>query len=366
MNDTEVLNDEFTKIFDAYRARIDEITRHTQRNFTPDNAANKPAPTNTPEKTETFVSPAPAPPEPAHSTVRLELPVVKESEVIIKEAKRQARQIIAEAENNIRKEARKKTQIQVDRILGKAQEEAESIINRAAQAVEIERAEAVSLLKQESEKAIQEITEKCRRESHEQSAQIIAETQKKSARMMTDIISSSAEIGRQLNEIINRAKNTISEFEIKMQWETSELAKAISESQNKLLQITMLRTEEEPQLELSGKHKESTNNPTLSVHLQSDKSNGQYSRGGLFCGQLEMKSDSGSFNYQYIKNLKKYLGQIPSIKYLQESASEREISVLFDVKEPLPLLDILNHIPLIEEVLTETDEDICLVFKNTE
>jgi ribosome recycling factor len=165
-DDAQLLNDEFTRIFDAYRARIDEITRQTQRNLVPDNHAPEAVPAAILENTEAIVPPSPAPPEvkpdipPA--TVKLELPAVKESEAIIKEAKRKAHQIIAEAEESIKKEAKKKTQAQVDKIIASAQREAEDIINKAAQAVEKERAEAVSLLKQESEKVIGEITEKCR------------------------------------------------------------------------------------------------------------------------------------------------------------------------------------------------------------
>ena len=365
-NESQLLNDEFTRIFDAYRARIDEITRHAQRNLTPDSVAAAPAPDVSPEKPEAAVSPVPPPPEIAPSPVKFELSVIKESEMIIKEAKRKAHRIIAEAEESIKKEARKKTQAQEDKIIGKAQKEAEDIINRAAQAVDRERTEAVSMLKQETERVIKEITEKCRRESHERSSQIIAETREKAIKMITGIIANSTEIGRQLDEIINRAKKTIAEFETKLQADTSELSKAISETQSKLLQITMVPGEEEPKPQLPGKDRESHKNSTLVVHLRSDKSNGQYSSSELFSGQVEMRSASSSFNPQYLKNLKKYLAQIPSIKYLQESASEREISVLFDVKEPLPLLDILNNIPLIDEVVTQTDDDICLIFKSTE
>ena len=292
--------------------------------------------------------------------------MVKESEAIIKEAKRKAHQIIAEAEESIKKEARKKTQSQEDKIIGKAQKEAEDIINRAAQAVDRERTEAISMLKQESEQVIKEITEKCRRESHEQSAQIITETREKAVKMITGIITSSTEIGLQLDEIINRAKKTIAEFEIKLQADTGALSKAISETQSKLLQITMVPGPEELKPEPPDKDRESDRNSTLVVHLQSDKSHGQYSTSGLYSGQLEMRSASSSFNPQYLKNLKKYLVQIPGVKYLQESASEREISMLFDIQEPLPLLDILHNIPLIDEVVAETDDDICLIFKSAE
>ena len=368
--DAQILNDEFTKIFDDYRARIDEITRRTQVKLMPDNAPSQIMPAAVPEQPEAATPPVPEEPpdkpEIPATPINSELPVVKESEVIIKEAKRKAQQIIAEAEESIKKEARKKTQAQADKIIGKAQKEAEDIINRAAQAVDRERSEAIFLLKQESEKVIREITEKCRKDAQAQSSQIIIETRGKAAKMITDITTSSTEIGQRLDEIINSAKKTVAEFETKLQTDMGELAKAISETQNKLLQITMVSREETPEPALPDRNKEADKGLTLAVHLLNDRPSDEYSSNGLFRGQVEMKSVSSSFNSQYLKNLKKYLVDIPGIKYLQESASERGISLLVDVKEPLPLLDILNSIPLIDEVDTMTDEDIYLIFKSIE
>ena len=420
LNDTQLLNDEFTRIFNAYRARIDEITRRTQRNLTPDSVAvspiTPPAPTAVPQVPESVlsrVSPRPvnkpaiqhvsrppvnkpdiplvsSPPvnkpdippvasAPVNKSdippvaVKLELPVVKESEVIVKEAKRKAQRIIAEAEEIIKKEAKKKTQAYVEKIITGAQKEAEDIINKAAQSVDRERAEVVSMLKQESERVSKEITEKYAQENRQHSAHIISEAREQAAVLLKDIVNNSTEIGQQMDEIINRAKKTIAEFETKLQAETGELSKAISETQNKLLQVTMVPVKEIPKPESPKpeslalvRNREASKNPAMSVHLLSDNTREKYYGAGLFSGQVEMKSASESFDYQYLKNLKKYLVHIPSIKYIQESASEREVSVLFDVKEPLPLLDILNHIPLIEEVITETDDDICLIFKSAE
>jgi hypothetical protein len=126
----------------------------------------------------------------------------------------------------------------------------------------------------------------------------------------------------------------------------------------------VIAKEEEAKPEPSNKNKEQYKNPTLAVHLLSDKSVSKNGNNGLFIGQIEMKSVSTSFDYQYLKNLKKYLINIPSIKYLQESASEKETTVLFDVKEPLPLLDIFSNIPLVDEIVTETDDDIFIIFKD--
>jgi hypothetical protein len=128
----------------------------------------------------------------------------------------------------------------------------------------------------------------------------------------------------------------------------------------------MVSKEENPKTEFPGGYTEPNKSLTLAVHLLNNKPNGEYSNSRLFRGQVEMKSMSASFNYQYLENLRKFLVDIPGIKYLQESASEGGISLLVDVKESLPLLDILSNMPLIDEVVTLTNDDMYLIFKDIE
>ena len=127
----------------------------------------------------------------------------------------------------------------------------------------------------------------------------------------------------------------------------------------------MIEPEPEPVQDSSEESRETFSEPILQIHLVDVKSNGNNSQYSLYSGQIEMKTLSESFDYQYMKQLKKYLKHIPSIKYLQESASEKEMTVLFDVEEPLPLLDILRDLPMVEKVVPETDDDISLVFKTS-
>lgn len=428
VNDVQQLNEEFSRIFNAYRAKIDEITRRNQGSPVPEGVAvihepehppARPAPESiisrvTPKPVNAPVSPAPAPPKVKSAEItdvsppeekpespvdnsplekklksllvtspvrspdapplphRTETQVIRESESIIKDAKRKAQHIISEAEDNVKKEAKKKTQAQVTKILAEAQKQAEDIVNKAAQSVDKERAEATTLIKNENERLVKELTEKCVRENSEQAERIIAEAREKATKMLNDIIKQTQEIGQQLDEIINRAKTRVGDFETNLQTDNSELAKIVTESQNKLLELAMVPKKEPPKPEIltpdnsAAKAKEPHKNPTMSVHLRSDGTGEKYAGEGLFSGQVQMKSATAAFDYQYLKNLKKYLVHIPSIKYVQESASEREVSVLFDVKEPLPLVDILNKIPIIDEVIMEKDDDICLIFKNNE
>jgi len=361
-------NDEFTKIFDAYRIKIDEITRRTQRNFHNNGASSDAASGDVSDDPEVKISQVLEElikqPEMNSGPIKIELPAIKESEEIISEAKRKARQIVAEAEASIKKEAKKRTQSLVEKIIENANKDAEDLLARAKVAAEEERKKALGTVRQETAQLVKEITERCRQETQAQSSHIVAETQEKAAKMITDTLKSSAEISRLIEEMIIKTKNMMNEFQSKLQIETAGLAKSISETQNKLHNSTVIAREEEARPEPSNKNKEQYKNPTLAVHLQSDKSVSKNGNDGLFIGQIEMKSVSTSFDYQYLKNLKRYLNNIPSIKYLQESASEKETTVLFEVKEPLPLLDILNNIPLVDEIVTETDDDIFIIFKD--
>jgi vacuolar-type H+-ATPase subunit H len=362
--DAQLPNDEFTKIFDAYRVKIDEITQRTQRNLHNNNDTASDSDSEiTVEHVTRFQAEPEKQPKVTNGPIKIELSAIKESEEIINEAKRKAQQIIAEAESDIRKEARKKTQLQVEKILDNARQEAEDIIAQAKDEAQENRNEAIVTVKEEAAQLIREITEKCRQDTQEQSSQIIAEAEEKAAKMMADVVKSGQEISRLVEEIVNKSRKTINEFETKLQLDTGELTKVISETQMRLQQITVVAEEEEPKPVPQEKNKETYKNPTLAVHLLGNKSNGKHNTSGLFSGQLEMKSLSASFDYQYLKALKRYLIHIPNIKYLQESASERETTVSFDIKEPLPLMDILNKVPLVDKVVAESEDDISIIFK---
>ncbi|OGO44628.1 MAG: hypothetical protein A2137_06005 [Chloroflexi bacterium RBG_16_58_8] len=406
--------DEFSRIFDEYRAKIEEITRRTERKLQSLDAPLEAAVTAGPLAGEDAGSPeetaAPAPPEPADDTSRdeeeddeagvipglmdeddeadtimpsfeppvlLKRPIVKpgrqdrakpppeESAEILYEARKQAKRIIDEAEERVKKEARKKTQSQVDKIIDRAKKEAEDIVARARQSTEKDRNDAITTSKREAEQLIKEITEKARLETQSRSSQAIADAREKAQKIMADIIASSTEISRFITEIVERARKTIGEFETRLQTETGDLAKVIEETQVKLEEIAAAAREEEtnPVIANPAKIKEVYKNPTLALHFLGQRTNGKNGNHALFTGQVEMKSSS-AVDYQYLKNLKKYLVNNHGVKYLQEYASEKEMSVLFDIKEPLPLLDILRNVPLVEEVITGADDDVCIIFKN--
>jgi vacuolar-type H+-ATPase subunit H len=387
---TEPRQDEFSKIFDEYRAKIEEITRRTEKSLRSVDVAPEENPNDEDEHIEVVsASPppetavaddapvpaaaaAPPPPEPAHrhKEVNYQLdagrPAFEESAEIINEARREAKKIIEEAEESAKKEARKRTQAQVDKIMEKAKKDAEEIVTRANRNAEKVRDEVIAESKREADYIIREITQKYREETEAQSSRTMAEAQEKAGKMLADISASTQQLGQYITEIVTRAKKTINELETSLQVETAELTRIVTETQARLEVVSAPAVEEPAPLPPSKEPVETRPNPTLVVRLIGEKSNGKNGTSVLFSGQMEMKSVSASFDYQYLKKMKKYLIHIPNIKYLQEYASEKEMSVVFDIMEPLPLLDILSNIPMVDEVIARADDDICLVFKGAE
>jgi F0F1-type ATP synthase membrane subunit b/b' len=354
--------DEFSRIFDDYRAKIEEISKKTQKSPTDDDSPSDAPAVNEAEELEVLVSRAL--PKSDDGKNKVISPVDIEAQDIILAAKRRAQQIIDEAEDKSRKEAKKKTQSEVDKIITKARKDALDIITQTKQSADQERNNIIVDSKNDAEQVIREITEKCRQETQAQSSRAIEEARERAEKILNEIIESGTEISQKVTDIMTRAKHTIEEFEERLKIETDELAGAIAETQRKLEQFTSLaRKEEEVKPTQVISNKETTKNQTPGLRLLGQKSNGKNGTHTMFSGQVEMKSISAPFDYQYLKNLKKYLVHIPNIKYVQESASEKEMSIVFDLQEPLPLLDILKNIPLVEEVVTDAD-DICIMFKD--
>ena len=355
---TNLKSDEFTKIFDDYRARIDEIT---QKSSDKDDKTSK---TNVKDvlddeinKTKEAMSKGQG-----DSDIfidEIEWQANKRAAEIVKEAKLQAQRLIYEAEDKIRKEAKKKTQTHIDKIIEKSRKESEDIIERAREIAEREKHEAISTSKQELEKMIQEITEKAREETEAQSSQIIFNARETAEKMVSDVVVNSKDISGKVMEIMNRTKNTVLRFQDELQGGLSELAEAVEDTQAMLGKMmsgiadkseTVNQTIHEP----TNTDVDLLENTVLSVKFLGGKSNGKKGDDPLFSGKVEIKSIT-SFEYRHMKDLMNYLVRIPGIKYVQENASEKEMSVLFDVKEPMPFMDILKDIPLVDKVIEEAN-----------
>jgi len=365
--------DEFSRIFSEYRARIDEISRRTEKRLKsintdqadaaavveiqPEAPPEEPAEA-LPEELEDEGAAAPPFRTPARPYPGLEIPgqeqaPIPESAAAIRDARREAKRIVQEAEEKVKREARKKTQSQVDKLLEKARKDSEDIIARSRQAAEQEKNDIIAIARHEAERAVAEITEKCRQESRDKAQKILA-----------DVIESGTEINRLIVEIIDRAGKTLAEFESRLREETGDLARIITETRSRLEEVTAAAREDEvvPAPVASTEPVEEITGPALTVRFMGERSNGLDGTPVLFHGQVEMKSSSAT-DYQYLKSLKKYLVGISAVKYLQEYASEKEMSVLFDIREPIPLLEVLRQGPQVEDVVTGPDDELSILFK---
>ncbi len=388
--DTQSTTDDFSRIFSEYRARIDEISRRTEKRLksltadeeeadvdevvhVEDIAEDIPHPpteqeTEEPDLEELTAQTRPTPPEVRPYTVpespEMSQPPALESAAIIREAKQKAKKIVEEAEQKVKKEARKKTQSQIEKLLDRARKEAEDIVAVARETAEREKNDIISIAKHEAEQAITEITEKCRQESQKRSSEAVAQARQKAQKIMADVVESSTEINRLITESINRAGQTVTEFEARLREETGDLARIIAETRTRLEEVNAATREEEIRstAPLTGGLIEEANSPTLAVRFMGEESNGNNGNSTLFQGQVEIKSSS-AVDYQYLKSLKKHLVGIPDIKYLQEYASEKEMSVLFDIREPMPFLDLLRQVPQVEEIIPGIEDDFCIVCK---
>jgi len=345
-------NDEFSRIFDEYRAKIEEITRKTEKNL---QQAEEPSHNIQETNDEATTIIAEDKKEKANGLVEVNWQPDKEASKIIEDAKRKAQQIIEQAEESVNKEAKKKTQSKVDKIIENARKESEAIIAQTKQAAEKERNEVIAASKIEAEQVIKDITEKYREETQAQSSHLINEARQTAENMLAGIVTSSTEISKLVIDIVNRARNTIDELESNLQAESNDLAKIITETQKKLERIATATVEKnEPKILPPKKPNLPEDDNTLFVKFTGDKSNGQNDTSPLFCGRIELKALS-SFEYNQVRSIKNHLINISDIKYVQEYASEKEMSVLFEVKKPLPLLDIFSNLPLVDKVDTEGD-----------
>ena len=230
---TNLKSDEFTKIFDDYRARIDEITKKTTEKDDKNSKA-KAQEILEDEIKRTKAEVAKSQPDSDIFIDEIEWQANKRAAEIIKEAKLQAQRLIYEAEDKIRKEAKKKTQAHIDKIIEKSRKESEEIIERAREIAEREKQETITTSRQDLEKLVREITEKAREETESQSTQILFAARENAEKMISDVVQNSKDISEKVMEIMSRTKSTVRQFQEELQSGLSELAEAVEDTQNKL------------------------------------------------------------------------------------------------------------------------------------
>jgi hypothetical protein len=283
---------------------------------------------------------------------------------IIGGAQQQAQQIILKAEEEAKTEAKNRVKSQEEKILLKLREETHSILTEVKKNAEKEKNDLIEKAKKEAKQNIEEEIAKAKAEAQARSAKTGAEAEQKAANIISTVVSSSNEVNDMIIKAIKKSETILEKMKTEMNSEVGELAKTMVIARNKLEQIAITppetKNKEETILQKSNKDSEKSN-VVIWVALEGEKSVQRDDGAFFFKGQMELKSLS-STPYSVVKSLKDFFNRVPIIQYLGESCTEKGCTTRYEIKEPLPIMDILNNIPLVREVVVR-DDSIRLVLK---
>jgi len=352
--DSQLNSDEFSRIFDEYRTRIEEITRQAEHELT----RLQPSPTapDADSKSDSGKHNI----DTTIDNIITGTAGIKESERILAEARKQAKKILDEAEDRAQKEAKKKTQAQVDKILEQAQQQADNLVAETRRIIQKERDVAMAITKTQMKKILSDITVQARKETVQKSSQIIEDAHQRAEKIMADVTAKSDKINLLINNVVENIRQSVNEVENKLHQQWSEFSQAIADTHSEMEEIIkqVQITIEIPQEPVQNTQADTT----FILYVMGERTNGNNGTEPEFRGQIEVRSDS-QVDYTYFKNLKTYLLKIPGVKHLRETVSENGLSSLFDMTEPVPLLDVLGKMPDVEQLENATDKEIRLVFK---
>jgi F0F1-type ATP synthase membrane subunit b/b' len=286
---------------------------------------------------------------------------------IIDGAQQQAQQIILKAEEEAKTEARNRVKSQEEKLLLKMKEESHSILAAARKNAEKERDDIIEKAKKEVKQNIEEEVAKVKAEAQAKSDKISAEAEQKAVQMINALVSSSNEVNDMIIKAIKKSETILEKMKSDMNTEVGELTKTMVIARSKLQQAAApapeIKSKEDTALQ-KGNKDTGKNNVDIWVALEGERTAQRDDGTFLFKGQMEIKSlaSASAKTYAVIKNLKDIFNRAPNVSYGGESYSEKEFSRKYEIKEPLPIVDILNNIPLVREVVVR-DDNLGLVLK---
>jgi F0F1-type ATP synthase membrane subunit b/b' len=278
----------------------------------------------------------------------------KASEMISR-AKREAEQIVSDVEERTKAEAKSRVRKQEEKILARAREEADSIIVDARKDAEKETVGIIERTKQEAEQRVEEEIERVRSQARDQSNQIRIEAEKKAAKFIDKVIDDGNVVNEMVIESIKNSESLLERMTNDMQVEIGKLTKDLMTARKNMEQAVTAFSERSENAELFQSLRKGLNKKlALWVTLKGNRTVVKDNGGFLFKGQIELKTLS-TMSYALVKELKGFLTKVPNVKYLGESSGEEGSILSFEFIEPLPLLDILGSIPLVENVVEQGD-----------
>jgi F0F1-type ATP synthase membrane subunit b/b' len=269
---------------------------------------------------------------------KIESQARKEAAEILAAAKSKAQQVISEAEFRDKKEAKARTKTEVDRIIAEARVEGNNIILAAKKQAEMEAGEIINKVQQEAQRLIREEMDKLRAEAQAQLAKDVLEAQKKAKAMIDEFITGSNSVSELILKIMQQGDAIVGRFKNELQGQLGELSKAIAIAKSKTTPIAFEAVEAKiavtPPVEIVNRK------AILNVRLKGERPPGNH----VFKGHMELKTVSPD-DYKHIARMREFLVQIPNIKFTGEDSSEEETSFSFEIKESLPVVDILSNMP---------------------
>jgi hypothetical protein len=165
--------------------------------------------------------------------------------------------------------------------------------------------------------------------------------------------------GKEVNEmIIDSIRNSeaiLEKLRTELQEEIGDLTRNLMTARKNMEQgVTRFTEKTEEEIVPQKIHGNMAKSSALWVSLKGEKSSQRDENHYLFKGQIELKT-LATMDYRLVRNLRSFLSQVPNVKYLGESSSEEGTVLSFDIKEPLPLVDILNSIPIVEKLVPQGD-----------
>jgi F0F1-type ATP synthase membrane subunit b/b' len=239
----------------------------------------------------------------------------EEADRVILESKHEAEQIVKEAEDRIKKEAKDRTQREV-----------EKIIAGARQATEKQSAEIIASSRKDADQIVDEVKGTVEAEALEESSKIIVEAKEAAHKIDKESIACAAETNKLLVEVVQKAETIFDRFRAEAQKELAELLLAVGKVQDNLESRIIIDE----------------------IKVGATDDNGKDPKNRSFEGRRELQVIPPYEGIQ-IKRLVEFLKKIPNIRLAGEAATEDMASIFIEILEPLPLLTLLREMSLIED-----------------
>jgi hypothetical protein len=193
------------------------------------------------------------------------------------------------------------------------------------------------------------------------SEKIRIEAEKNALELMARFSNVSKEVNALIAKSMSNAESSMTRLKDEISQEIGELKKNMLEAEKKFQEIgaghiTAHQQEEEETPAAQGE----ITPDCLFVVLKEKKNKAKADDNGNYTGEIQLKT-LAEFDAARMKNIKKYFNQIPKVKYMGELSSEEGTQISYNLKEPLPLLDILKNAPNVDRVIEE-DGDLKIIF----